>query len=315
MKPFIDKLIEKIKQKKSHIVVGLDPDYDKFPIHIRKKVQSLDDFENAIYEFNKNIIDAVYDLVPAIKPQIAFYERYGLPGLTAFKKTIDYGKQKDLIVIEDCKRNDIGSTASAYADGHIGKITLANIKIPVFDVDAITVNPYLGTDGILPFIESVENYGKGLFILVKTSNKSSYEIQDLIINTSKEQGIKLYEYVAKLVNNWGKDLIGKYGYSSIGAVVGATFPSEANVLRELMPNSYFLVPGFGAQGGTVSDIIPCFNKDGFGALISASRSIIYAYQSDKRFSSSEFPDASRSEVLSMNNKINRELKKMGILNW
>lgn len=312
---FVDRLTELVAKKQSHIVVGLDPVYDNLPLTIKKEIdKNLKDISKAIIEFNFKLIDAIYDLIPAIKPQIAFYERYGMEGIKAFIRTVNYGKKKGLIVIEDAKRNDIGSTATAYSDGHIGKIRLFNQLKAIFDLDAITVNPYLGSDGILPFINDVQKYQKGIFVLVKTSNPSSTELQDIKVVYKREK-YKLYEIVANLVNEWGLSCIGKCGYSSVGAVVGATFPNDSKRLRKLMPKAYFLVPGYGAQGGSASDIINCFNKDGYGALIAASRSINYAFKYDKRFKDNEFADAAREAVMKMNNEINKELQKAGLLNW
>lgn len=308
MKSFIDNLIEKIQEKKSHVVVGLDPDYELMPKYIVNKTKMLDDVTETIFEFNSSIIDSVCDLVPAIKPQIAFFERYGIAGIKAFEKTVNYGKQKGLIVIEDAKRNDIGSTAMAYSEGHLGKVEIDGQKISVFDVDAITVNPYLGSDSIDPFLHDVQKYQKGIFVLVKTSNQSSIEIQDTKIINDNGEKYKLYELIAKLVDKWGKPLIGNSGYSSVGAVVGATFPKDAEILRKLMPNNYFLVPGYGAQGGSARDVINCFNKDGYGALISASRSINYAYMSSTKHGDKDFSKATREAVIKMNSEINQLLK-------
>jgi len=314
MKPFIDRLIEQIKRKRSHIVVGLDPDYNRFPEVLKSSDRSLKEVSKAIEEFNCRIIDAIYDLVPAIKPQIVFYERYGIEGLKSFANTVNYGKEKGLIVIEDAKKNDIGSTATAYSDGHIGRVNVLGEDKPVFDVDAITVNPYLGSDGIIPFTRDVQAYGKGIFVLVKTSNSSSVEIQDVKVTEGNGE-CKLYEIIAKLTDTWGSTSVGNYGYSSVGAVVGATFPKESVFLRRLMPKTYFLVPGYGAQGGTASDIVNCFNKDGYGAIISASRSINYAFEKNSRFTDREYAQAAREAVIKMNSDINRELKKAGIVSW
>jgi len=313
---FADILIGQIRTKKSHVVVGLDPDFESFPNSIKSIAagKSVRNISSAIAEFNIRLIDATHDLIPAIKPQIAFYERYGIEGIKAFVKTVKYAKKKGLIVIEDAKRNDIGSTAAAYSEGHIGKVKISARNVAVFDVDAITVNPYLGADGIFPFISDIKRYGKGIFVLVKTSNPSSVDLQDLTVvhNDSRK---KLCEIVAKLVDEWGKNAIGNSGYSSIGAVVGATFPNDAKVLRELMPKSYFLVPGYGAQGGRASDIVTCFNNDGYGALIAASRSINYAFKYDNRFSDGQFADAAREAVKKMNREINDELQKHGLMHW
>lgn len=312
---FADKLINKVKEKKSHVVVGLDPDHENFPQTIKKMAsRSIEDIGSAIIEFNLRLIEAIHDLVPAIKPQIAFYERYGIEGIKAFFKIVNYGKEKGLIVIEDAKRNDIGSTAGAYSDGHIGKVRIDSHDIPTFDVDALTVNPYLGSDGIFPFIRDVKKYSKGIFVLVKTSNPSSVDLQDIkLLYGGREQ--KLYEVVARLVNIWGGDTIGSSGYSSVGAVVGATFPQDAKILRKLIPNAYFLVPGYGAQGGKASDVVHCFNKDGYGALIAASRSINYAFKNDKKFKDHEFAEAAREAVIKMNNDINDSLRRNNLLNW
>ncbi len=260
------------------------------------------------------IIDAVYDLIPAVKPQIAFYERYGIHGIKAFIETISYAKEKGLIVIEDAKRNDIGSTAKAYADGHIGCIEINNENVSIFGVDAITVTPYLGSDGIIPFIDNCRKYSKGIFILVKTSNPSSYEFQDLLV---KDQGnfSKLYEVIAKFVNKLGDELVDDSNYSPIGAVVGATYPNEANILRKLMPHSYFLVPGYGAQGANADDIVNCFNNDGLGALVSSSRGINYAYINSEKYNEKNFDNAARDAVKSMNYNINNSLRNKGKLNW
>ena len=312
---FIDNLIEKIKSKKSHVVVGLDPDYNKLPSYLLKNAKSLEDISNSIFEFNSKIIESIYDIVPAIKPQIAFYERLGTAGINVFMKTIKLGKEKGLIVIEDAKRNDIGSTAVAYSEGHLGRIRISDKQFPAFDVDAITVNAYLGSDGIIPFTKDVHSYHKGIFVLVKTSNKTSTELQDITVMYNDKKTYKLYEIVAKLVHKWGKDYIGTYGYSSIGAVVGATFPNDAKILRKLMPHTYFLVPGYGAQGGKAEDIIHSFNKDGLGALISASRSIIFAYQKDNRFKEKHFAEAARAAVIKMNSDINETLKRNDLLIW
>lgn len=311
---FVDKLIKKVKNKKSHVVIGLDPIFENFPNQFKKNVSSLSSIGKKIWEFNKCIIDYTYDIVPAVKPQIAFYERYGLDGLLAFTKTVEYAKKNGLIVIEDAKRNDIGSTAMAYSDGHIGRVTIKNKIIPVFDVDAITVNPYLGSDGILPFIKNVQRYNKGIFVLVKTSNKSSVELQDVLIRY-KNKNIKFYELVASYVNKWASNCIGKRGYSSVGVVVGATFPKEASTLRRLLPKSYFLVPGFGVQGGKAKDMIRFFNSDGFGALISSSRGINYAYIFDENEKGNKFDIAARNAAIRMNNSINTILYKSNLLRW
>ncbi len=259
MENAIDNLIEKIKEKNNPTVIGLDPRYEMIPECIRNKYsKDIEGAANAALEFNKALIDEVSDIIPAVKPQVAFYEMLGIPGIKAFNETCKYAKQKGMIVIADMKRGDIGTTAEAYSKAAIGKTMVGEIEQSIFDVEFVTVNPYLGTDGIKPFVEDSKKYGKGIFVLVKTSNKSSGELQDLVT----EDGEKIYVKVAKLVNEWGKDLIGKYGYSSISAVVGATYPKELEELRKVMPSAYFLIPGYGAQGGKAEDIALGFDKNG-----------------------------------------------------
>ncbi|NJD04096.1 MAG: orotidine-5'-phosphate decarboxylase [Ruminiclostridium sp.] len=308
---FVDRLIRKIKETNNPSVVGLDPRLEFIPSHIREKAfkdegEGLPGAAAAILDFNKKIIDSVYDIVPAVKPQLAYYEMYGIEGIKAFYETVQYAKSKGLIVIADGKRNDIGSTAEAYSSAHLGSAAINGKKVQVFDADALTVNPYPGYDGIKPFISDCELYGKGIFILVKTSNKSSGQLQDLLT----QYGKSIYEIVAELVNDWGKAQTGEFGYSSIGAVVGATYPNQAKILRGIMKKAYILVPGYGAQGGTAKDAAHCFNKDGLGAVINASRSIMCAYQSEKWasvFSEEEFEKACRAEALSMKDEINAVL--------
>jgi orotidine-5'-phosphate decarboxylase len=300
-----DQLVKQIKEKESPIVVGLDPQYEQLPNLIReisekKWGETLEAVGDAIFEFNKGIIDAIYDIVPAVKPQIAYYEQYGIPGLIAYQKTCTYAKEKGLIVIGDIKRSDIGSTSEAYARAHIGKTAVGSQNFEAFPADLVTINPYMGTDTILPFLQKIEAYEKGIFVLVKTSNPSSKEIQDQCIGN-----IPLYEKVAECVNDWGKDSIGSSGYSAVGAVVGATYPEEMKKLRAIMPNAYFLVPGYGAQGATASDIVHAFNEDGLGAVINSSRGIIYAYQK----LSLPYQDAARQSTLAMKKDITEALRK------
>lgn len=315
---FSDRLINKILEKKSYIVAGLDPVYQKIPLSIRctptgENNNLFNCIGNTIFNFNKIIIDTIHHLVAAFKPQIAFYEMYGLEGLRAFIETVQYAKKKNLIVIEDAKRNDIGTTAQAYSNAHIGKVQLDEYNAkPVFDVDALTVNPFLGSDGILPFLKNVKLYKKGIFILVKTSNQSSYELQDLTLNDGKK---KVFTHLAELVNIWGENYIGEHGYSSVGAVVGATFPEHALILRKIMPYTLFLVPGYGAQGAIGEDIINCFNKDGIGAIIGASRTINYPHGSNLMISESEFTKQVYNAVQAMNNDINTSLSKNKLLPW
>ena len=257
--------------------------------------ETLEGAAEAIWQFNKAIIDATYDLIPAVKPQIAMYEQFGIPGLVAFKKTVDYCKEKDLVVIGDIKRGDIGSTSSAYAVGHLGKVQVGTKEYAGFDEDFATVNPYLGSDGVNPFIDICKKEKKGLFILVKTSNPSSGEFQDQLIN-----GRPLYELVGEKVAQWGADCMGDE-YSYIGAVVGATYPEMGKVLRKIMPKSYILVPGYGAQGGKGKDLVHFFNEDGLGAVVNSSRGIIAAYKQEQyaEFGEANFADASRKAVETM----------------
>ena len=296
----INKLTEKIKKTHAPICVGLDPMLSYVPKQVQETAfkeygETLEGAAEAIWQFNKAIIDATYDLIPAVKPQIAMYEQFGIPGLVAFKKTVDYCKEKDLVVIGDIKRGDIGSTSSAYAVGHLGKVQVGTKEYAGFDEDFATVNPYLGSDGVNPFIDICKKEKKGLFILVKTSNPSSGEFQDQLIN-----GRPLYELVGEKVAQWGADCMGDE-YSYIGAVVGATYPEMGKVLRKIMPKSYILVPGYGAQGGKGKDLVHFFNEDGLGAIVNSSRGIIAAYKQEAyaKFGAENFGDASRAAVEAM----------------
>ena len=309
---FIDKLIENIKEKNNPMVIGLDPRIEYVPHFIKENAfkefgNNMNGVAEAIWEFNKGIIDAVYDIVPAVKPQLAYYEMYGLDGLEIFERTVSYARDKGMLVIADGKRNDIGSTAEAYSSAFLGKTPIdENVDEYIFNADALTVNPYLGYDGIKPFMDDCKKYGKGIFILVKTSNKSSGQLQDLVLADGKS----IYEVVAALVDEWGGDIVGKHGYSSIGAVVGATYPEQAKVLRQVMKKAYILVPGYGAQGGTAKDIVNSFNEDGLGAIVNASRSIMCACKSDLwkgSYSEERFSEASRAEAIRMREDINAAL--------
>ena len=296
----INKLILNIKKTKAPIVVGLDPMLSYIPEHIKAEAfaefgETLEGACEAIWQFNKEIVDKTYDLIPAVKPQIAMYEQFGLPGLMAFKKTVDSCKEKDLVVIGDVKRGDIGSTSSAYAAGHLGRVQVGSQSYAPFDEDFVTVNPYLGSDGVNPFVKVCEEEKKGLFILVKTSNPSSGEFQDRLID-----GRPLYELVGEKVAEWGLSCMGE-DYSYIGAVVGATYPAMGKVLRKIMPKSYILVPGYGAQGGKGADLVHFFNEDGLGAIVNSSRGIIAAYKQEKygKFGDENFGEASRAAVEDM----------------
>ena len=305
----INKLISKIRQTNAPIVVGLDPMLSYVPEHIVKKSfaeygETLEGAADAVWRFNKEIIDATYDLIPAVKPQIAMYEQFGIEGLKVFQKTVDYCHEKDLVVIGDIKRGDIGSTSAAYAAGHLGKVQVGSRTFRTFNEDYVTVNPYLGTDGVKPFVDVCREEKKGLFILVKTSNPSSGEFQDRLID-----GKPLYEHVAEKVAAWGEELMGD-GYSYIGAVVGATYPEIGKVLRRVMPKSFILVPGYGAQGGKGKDLVHYFNEDGLGAIVNSSRGIIAAWKQEayEKFGPENFGDASRQAVLDMIADIGGALK-------
>ncbi len=295
----IDNLIEKIKEKNNPTVAGLDPKLDYVPEEIKaaafeKYGVTFEGAAEAIYEFNKELIDALCDIVPAVKPQSAYYEMYGIEGLKCLKKTMEYAKSKGMYVILDGKRGDIGATSEAYATAYLGKTRIGETAESAFGADCLTVNPYLGTDGIAPFIKECAENEKGVFILVKTSNKSSGELQDL-----KSGGKHIYEHMAELVKQWGSEIVGTHGYSSAGAVVGATYPEQAKLLRSLMPRTYFLVPGYGAQGGGAKDVAPCFNKDGLGAIVNASRSIMCAYMKN----GGTVGEAARAEAIRMRDDI------------
>lgn len=296
----INKLIDNIKKTEAPIVVGLDPMMKFVPAHITEKAfaelgETLEGAAEAIWQYNKAIVDSIYDLIPAVKPQIAMYEQFGIPGLVAYKKTVDYCKSKGLVVIGDIKRGDIGSTSEAYAVGHLGRVQVGSQSYAGFDTDFATLNPYMGSDSITPFVKVCKEEKKGLFVLVKTSNPSSGEFQDRLID-----GRPLYEWVAEKVVEWGSDCMGD-DYSYVGAVVGATYPEMGKTLRKLMPKSFILVPGYGAQGGKGADLVHFFNEDGLGAIVNSSRGIIAAYQQEKyaSFGALNFADASRQAVLDM----------------
>lgn len=326
----IDKLIEKIQKTGAPIVVGLDPMMKFVPEHIKKaafeeKGETLEGAAEAIWLYNREIIDKTYDLIPAVKPQIAMYEQFGIPGLTVFKKTIDYCKEKDLVVIGDVKRGDIGSTSLAYAAAHLGKVQVGNSMCAGFDEDFATVNPYLGSDGVQPFIDVCKEEKKGIFVLVKTSNPSSGEFQDRLIKEGISAGTSadaggiafadrpLYEIVGEKVAAWGEQLMGSKGYSSVGAVVGATYPEQGKVLRKMMPKSFILVPGYGAQGASGKDLVHFFDDNRLGAIVNSSRGIIAAYQNDKysQFGALNFADASRQAVIDMITDIDQALTNIG----
>lgn len=301
----IGKLIARIKETGAPIVVGLDPQLKFIPGKIKEAAfsecgETLEGAAEAFRLFNRGIIDAVADLVPAVKPQIAMYEQYGLPGLAAFKDTVDYSRQKGLLVIGDIKRGDIGSTSSSYAEAHLGRVQIgASVAVP-FGEDFATVNPYLGTDGVKPFIDVCRAEDKGIFVLVKTSNPSSGEFQDRVCD-----GRPLYELVGEKVREWGELAMDDCGWSDVGAVVGATYPEMGKKLRSVMPKNYILVPGYGAQGGRGKDLKHFFDADGLGAIVNSSRGIIAAWQNEAyaAYGQDGYADAARAAVLAMREDI------------
>ena len=309
MENMIDKLINKIKETNNPTVIGLDPRYEMIPECIRSKYEeTLEGVAKAIVEFNKALIDEIYDVIPAIKPNVAFYEMYGLEGMKAFEETCKYAKEKGMIVIADIKRGDIGSTAKAYSNAFLGKTKIGEREESIYDVDFVTLNPYLGIDGIKPFIEDCAKYGKGVFIIDKTSNPSSGELQDLKL----ENGEEVYTKVAKLVEEWGKDLRGEYGYSSISTVVGATYPKQLEDLRKVAPHTFFLIPGYGAQGGKAEDIALGFDENGIGGIVNSSRGLMCAYKSDlwkDKYTEEDFAKATRAEAIRMRDELNEAIKK------
>ncbi len=306
----IDTLVRKIKETNNPTVVGLDPRLAFVPDHIKEEAydkygKTPEGAAKAFLAFNKAIIDEIHDVAPAVKPQVAMYEQYGAVGIQAYIDTIAYAKEKGLVIIGDIKRSDIASTAESYSDGHIGRVSVEEEQFEIYKEDFITLNPYLGFDSIDPYMNNCEKYDKGLFVLVKTSNPNSGEVQDIMVGNEH-----LYEYMGKLVAKWGDNYIGESGYSRVGAVVGATHPEQGKILRAHMPKTYFLVPGYGAQGATAEDLAGCFNKDGLGAIVNSSRGIIAAYKKDtysKDFTHKEFAKASRQAVLDMRADLTRVL--------
>ncbi len=306
----INKLVAKIQKTNAPIVVGLDPMLNYIPAHIQKKAfqeygETLEGAAEAVWQFNKEIVDKTYDIIPAVKPQIAMYEQFGIPGMTAFKKTVDYCREKDLVVIGDIKRGDIGSTSAAYAVGHLGKVKVGDKTYAGFDEDFATLNPYMGADSIQPFIEVCREENKGIFVLVKTSNPSSGDFQDQLVS-----GRPLYELVGEKVAEWGETHMGDT-YSYVGAVVGATYPEMGKILRKIMPKAYILVPGYGAQGGQGKDLVHFFNKDGLGAIVNSSRGIIASYKQEKyaKFGPENFGDSARQAALDMIEDISSALER------
>jgi len=310
----MDRLITDIKSKKSPIVVGLDPVLENLPEAVRQQAEKAHErFEEAaaaaILDFNRQLIDAVQDLVPAVKPQVAFYDHYGPAGMAGCRDTCLYAAARGLTVIGDIKRGDIGSTSKAYANAHLGGVPAWAGTYSGFPTDIITVNPYLGDDCLKEFMGDVKAHDKGLFVLVKTSNPTSAQLQNLL-----SEGRPIYEHVALMVNRWTEETVGQSGYSPVGAVVGATYPAEAQRLRALMPRAFFLVPGYGAQGGGGQDVVPCFNTDGLGALVNSSRGIIFAWQQPGG-QGLPWQQASREAVLAMRQDINGALEAAGKKYW
>jgi len=318
MKNFADRLIDTIGKKKNPSIIGLDTELLKVPGFLRDKYAGKhgDSFEAAslcILEFNRRLIDSLKAVVPAVKIQSAFYEQYGFHGVKAFMETAEYAKAAGLIVVGDVKRNDIGNTSRAYSKAYLGRSEVFSEKRPAFDLDCITVNPYLGTDGVAPFVEDVKEFGKGIFVLVKTSNPSSSELQNLEAGLKSERK-KIYEVVAELVRKWGEGTAGKMGYNSVGAVVGATFPEEAKKLRKIMEKAVFLVPGYGAQGGGAGDAANCFNPDGYGAIVHSARDVIYAFQKSGG-KEEDFAAAAKAAAMKMKEDLTTALEERKICPW
>ena len=303
MKKMIDVLIDKIKETNNPTVIGVDTRYDMVPDCVKAKYGTdIKGMCDAMLEYSKALIDATYDIIPAVKLQSAYFEMYGVEGEKVLKTMIDYSREKGMVVMVDAKRGDIGSTSKGYSNAYIGKNEIDGVKTPIFDTDFITVNPYMGSDSVMPFVEDCKEYNKGIFVLVKTSNKSSGEIQDLIT----EDGETIYTKVGKLVEKWGEECRGEYGYSSVSAVVGATYPKQLKELRELMPHTYFLIPGYGAQGGKAEDIALGFDENGLGGIVNATRSLMCAYKSDMwkdKFSEEDYAKATRAEAIRMRDEL------------
>lgn len=302
----IDKLIEQIIKMQNPTCVGLDTSFDYLPDSMKKGVTSFKSASDKIFKFNKNIIDEIYDIVPAVKIQMAYYEMYGAEGVFAFEKTVDYAKEKGLIVIADCKRNDIGSTAGCYSAAYLGETPVNEKNFRAFKSDMLTVNGYLGSDGIKPFLDDIKLHDKSIFVLVRTSNPSGGEFQNLKL----EDGKTIYEHMGDLVASWGRDSIGRFGYSDVGAVVGATHPEEAENLRNRLPRTFFLIPGYGAQGGSANMLKVCFDKKGLGGVVNSSRGIICAYQNVK-YANLNYADAARAACLDMRADLQNAIGKTG----
>lgn len=298
----IDRLIDRITELNNPVAAGLDTCIEYLPEDMQGKCATFETIGEQLFEFNKNIIDSIKDIVPAVKVQVAYYEQYGIGGMQAFKNTLDYAKASGLFTIADIKRNDIGSTAAAYSRAYLGGSDIQGKRITPFEADFVTVNGYLGSDGILPFVEDCKKYDKGLFVLVKTSNPASGELQDKIMENDKT----LYENMAALVSDWGKDLIGKYGYSNIGAVVGATHKEQAEKIRSSNAHTFFLIPGYGAQGGSANDLAVSF-CNGIGGIVNNSRGLLLAYRKEQ-YKGQSYYEACRNAVLAMKKDLNKAIK-------
>ena len=301
----LDRLIKGIKEMNNPTVAGLDPKLDYIPEYIRQAAyekygKTLEGAAEALFEFNKGLIDALCDIVPAVKPQAAYYEMYGWQGVRALERTIAYAKSKGMFVITDGKRNDIGTTMEAYAKAHLGVTDVEGESFEAFGGDALTVNGYLGTDGVKPVINVCKDKDKGMFILVKTSNPSSGELQDRSI----DDGLTIYRTMGNMCEKWGKELMGEYGYSGVGAVVGATYPEQLGELRKALPHTFFLVPGYGAQGGGAKDVALAFDENGIGAVINSSRGIMCAWKKEEGLDPKDYAQAARREAIRMRDEIN-----------
>lgn len=297
-----DRLCKAILEKNNPTVAGLDPKLDFVPEFIKKESfqkfgNTLEGAADALLTFNKGLIDALYDIVPAVKPQCAYYEMYGWQGVRTLYETIQYAKEKGLFVITDGKRNDIGTTMEAYAAAHLGEVSVNSTSVSPFGADALTVNGYLGTDGIAPLLNICEQHDKGIFVLVKTSNKSSGELQDKQIGDAT-----IYRTMGDMCEQWGEASRGAYGYSAVGAVVGATYPAQLAELRKALPHTFFLVPGYGAQGGGANDVVPAFDAEGLGAVINSSRGIMCAYKKGD-YAEEQYAEAARAEAIRMRDEL------------
>ena len=298
-----DALIERIIGLQNPACVGLDTSFEYLPDDMREGVKDFSAAAERIFEFNKKLVDALYDVVPSVKVQVAYYEMYGVPGMRAFEETLRYAAEKGMIVIADAKRNDIGSTAACYSRAFLGNTALGGNSLRAFPADYLTVNGYLGTDGIEPFLKDCAEKDRGIFVLVKTSNPSSGELQNLRL----ESGLTVYEYMGGLVEKWGESSVGKYGYSSVGAVVGATHPEEAARLRKELPHTFFLIPGYGAQGANAQMLKCCFAENGLGGVVNNSRGILCAY----RKNGGSYYEAARAAALAMQRDLSDVIGRMG----